>query len=115
MSALHILRLLKKSIGGENEMKQSIFDSTDYGEMTLAKLGPEGVEFLLQSVEKTAGKWGAFVTLLGKKDGQPYEIRAGGRAATGFIDKEKLLVGNVISIIPSGVGMDRTYAVAIVK
>jgi hypothetical protein len=96
-------------------MRQSVFDSTDYGEMTLAKLDANGVEFLLQSVEKTTGKWGAFVTLLGKKDGKPYEIRAGGRAATGFIDKEKQLVGNIISIIPAGSGMDRTYDVAVVK
>ena len=96
-------------------MKQSVFDSTDYGEMTLAKLDSDGVEFLLKSVEKTTGKWGAFVTLIGVKGGQPYEIRAGGRAAIGFVDKEKLLVGNVVSIIPSGIGMDRTYAVAVVK
>jgi len=96
-------------------MKQSVFDSTDYGEMTLAKLDADGVEFLLKSVEKTTGKWGEFVTLLGVKNGEPYEIRAGGRAATGFIDKEKALINNVISIIPSGSGMDRTYAVAIVK
>jgi hypothetical protein len=101
--------------GGETEMKQSVFDSTDYGEMTLAKLDSKGVEFLLKSVEKTTGKWGDFVTLIGNKDGQPYEIRAGGRAATGFIDKEKLLVGNIVSIIPSGSGMDRTYAISIVK
>lgn len=96
-------------------MRQSVFDSTDYGEMTLAKLDSNGVEFLLKSVEKTTGKWGAFVTLLGVKDGEPFEIRAGGRAAKGFIEKEKQLVGNVISIIPSGVDMDKTYDVAIIK
>jgi hypothetical protein len=96
-------------------MKQSVFDSTDYGDMTLAKLDSNGVEFLLKSIEKTAGKWGSFVTLLGVMNGEPYEIRAGGRAATGFIDKEKALIGNVISIIPSGSGMDRTYAISIVK
>jgi len=95
--------------------KQHVFGSTDYGEMTLAKLGPSGVQFLLDSVEKTAGKWGDFVVLLGKKDGEPYEIRAGGRAATGFIDKEKELIGKVISIIPHGSGMDRTYDVSIVQ
>lgn len=96
-------------------MRQNVFDSTDYGEMTLAKLDSNGVEFLLKSVEKTTGKWGAFVTLLGVKDGEPFEIRAGGRAAKGFIEKEKQLVGNVISIIPSGVDMDKTYDVAIIK
>jgi hypothetical protein len=96
-------------------MKQSVFDSTDYGEMTLAKLEPEGIEFLLKSVEKTTGKFGDFVVLVGTRNGEPYEIRAGGRAAKGFIDKEKALLGNVISIIPNGSGMDRKYSVAIVK
>lgn len=96
-------------------MKQSVFDSTDYGEMTLAKLDANGVEFLLKSVEKTVGKWGDFVTLTGIKNGEPYEINAGGRAAKGFIDKEKALIGNVISIIPNGSGMDRKYSVSIVK
>ncbi|OGU58428.1 MAG: hypothetical protein A2V66_16305 [Ignavibacteria bacterium RBG_13_36_8] len=96
--------------------KQQVFDSTDYGDMTLAKLGPEGVEFLLKSIEKNPkGKYGDFVVLMGAKDGEPYEIRAGGRAAKGFIDKEKELVGNVISIVPNGSGMDRKYAVAIMK
>jgi hypothetical protein len=101
--------------GGETEMRQSVFDSTDYGEMTLAKLDSKGVEFLLKSVEKTTGKWGAFVTLLGQKDGKEYEIRAGGRAATGFIAREEELVGKVIYIVPTGIGMDRTYDVGLVK
>jgi hypothetical protein len=95
--------------------KQQVFDSTDYGDMTLAKLGPEGVEFLLKSVEPTEGKWGQFAVLIGVKDGEPYEIRAGGRAGDGFIDKSKLLVGQVVSIIPRGTGMDRKYTVSIVK
>ena len=95
--------------------KQQVFDSTDYGEMTLAKLGPTGVEFLLKSVEKTVGKWGDFVVLIGNKDGEAYEIRAGGRAAMGFVDKEKELIGKVISIIPNGSGMDRKYSVSTVK
>jgi hypothetical protein len=98
--------------------KQHVFDSTDYGDMTLAKLGPEGVEFLLKNVEKLPSKFqagGEFAVLIGTKDGEPYEIRAGGRAGTGFIDKQKELVGKVISIIPDGKGMDRTYDVSIVK
>ncbi len=103
--------------GGENKMaqKQQVFDSTDYGDMTLAKLGPEGVEFLLSSVEVVEGKWGQFAVLIGKKDGEPYEIRAGGRAGDGFIDKKEMLVGKVVSIIPRGTGMDRKYSVSIVK
>jgi hypothetical protein len=95
--------------------KQQVFDSTDYGEMTLAQLGPEGVEFLLKTVEPTEGKWGQFAVLLGTKDGSPYEIRAGGRAGDGFIDKKKLLEGQIVSIIPRGTGMDRKYTVSIVK
>ena len=95
--------------------KQQVFDSTDYGEMTLAKLSPEGVEFLLKSVEVIEGKWGQFAVLLGVKDGEAYEIRAGGRAGDGFIDKKEKLVGNLISIIPRGTGMDRKYSVSVVK
>ncbi len=95
-------------------MRQSVFDSTDYGEMTLAKLTPKGVEFLLKSIEKTQGKFGDFVVLIGTQNGEPYEIRAGGRAAKGFIDKEKELIGKIISIVPNGSGMDRKYSVAIV-
>lgn len=104
-----------KQKGGEKQMGQQVFDSTDYGEMTLAKLDSKGVEFLLNSVEKTEGKFGDFIVLLGVRNGEPYEIRAGGRAAKGFIDKENELVGKVISIIPRGSGMDRKYAVSVVK
>jgi hypothetical protein len=95
--------------------KQQVFDSTDYGEMTLAQLGPDGVEFLLEKVEPTEGKWGQFAVLLGKKDGNAYEIRAGGRAGDGFIDKKAMLEGKIIQIIPRGTGMDRKYSVSIVK
>jgi hypothetical protein len=107
---------LKKN-GGENRMAklQQVFDSTDYGEMTLAQLGPEGVEFLLQKVEPTEGKWGQFAVLLGKKDGSDYEIRAGGRTGDGFMDKASELEGKIISIIPRGTGMDRKYTVSIVN
>ena len=94
--------------------KQQVFDSTDYGDMTLAKLTPKGVEFLLKSVEETDGKFGKFVVLLGTKDGEPYEIRAGGRAAKGFLAMKSELIDRNISIIPSGSGMDRKYSVAIV-
>lgn len=95
-------------------MGQQTFETTDYGEMTLAKLEPEGVEFLLKSVEKTTGKFGDFVTLLGTMHGEPYEIRAGGRAAKLFIAEEKKLVGQVVSIIPSGEGMNRKYQVRVI-
>jgi hypothetical protein len=95
-------------------MGQQVFDSTDYGDMTLAKLDSKGVEFLLKSIEQTEGKFGDFVVLLGVRNGEPYEIRAGGRAAKGFIDKQSELIGKVISIIPRGAGMDRKYSVSIV-
>jgi hypothetical protein len=96
-------------------VQKHIFDSTDYGDMTLAKLDSKGVQFLLKSVEKTEGKFGDFVVLLGQKDGEPYEIRAGGRAAKGFLDKQNDLIGKVISIVPRGSGMDRKYDVGIVQ
>jgi len=96
-------------------MVQQTFETTDYGEMTLAKLGPEGVEFLLQEIAKTAGQWGDFIVLLGLEKGKPYEIRAGGRAAKLFIAEEKSLVGHVVSIIPSGDGMQRKYKVKVVS
>lgn len=95
-------------------MVQKTFDTTDYGEMTLAQLGPEGVEFLLDSVEKLPSKFqagGVFVVLIGKMNGEPYEIRAGGRAAKMFVEESKNLVGNVIKITPSGEGMQRKYKV----
>lgn len=92
-------------------MGQQTFETTDYGEMTLAKLEPDGVEFLLKSVEKTEGKFGEFVVLIGSRNGEPYEIRAGGRAAKLFIAEEKKLVGKVIVITPSGDGMQRKYRV----
>jgi hypothetical protein len=96
-------------------MVQQTFDTTDYGEMTLAKLEASGVEFLLQSIEKTVGKFGDFVVLIGKMKGEAYEIRAGGRAAKLFIAEEKNLVGKVVSIIPSGDGMQRKYKVKVVS
>jgi len=96
-------------------MGQQTFETTDYGEMTLAKLGADGVEFLLNKIDKTVGKFGDFVVLTGAMDGEPYEIRAGGRAAKLFILEEKSLVGHVISIVPSGDGMQRKYKVKIVK
>jgi hypothetical protein len=92
-------------------MGQQTFETTDYGEMTLAKIGPEGVEFLLKTVEKTVGKFGDFVVLTGVMNGEPYEIRAGGRAAKLFSAEEKKLIGKVVSIIPSGEGMNRKYLV----
>jgi hypothetical protein len=96
-------------------MVQQTFETTDYGEMTLAKLETEGIEFLLKSIEKTVGKFGDFVVLIGTKKGEPYEIRAGGRAAKLFIAEEKSLVGHVVSIIPSGDGMQRKYKVKVVS
>lgn len=96
-------------------MVQQTFETTDYGEMTLAKLEAEGIEFLLKSVEKTVGKFGDFVALIGTRNGEPYEVRAGGRAAKLFIAEEKSLVGHVISIVPSGDGMQRKYKVKIVS
>ena len=95
-------------------MGQQTFETTDYGEMTLAKLEPVGIEFLLKSIEKTTGKFGDFVVLIGQMNGEPYEIRAGGRAAKLFIAEEKKLLGKVVSIIPSGEGMSRKYLVKIV-
>ena len=92
-------------------MGQQTFETTDYGEMTLAKLEPAGIEFLLKSVEKTIGKFGDFVVLTGIMEGEPYEIRAGGRAAKLFIAEEKKLVGKVVSIVPSGDGMQKKYKV----
>jgi len=92
-------------------MGQQTFDTTDYGEMTLAKLGAEGVKFKLNSVEETEGKFGPFVVLLGTKDGDPFEIRAGGRAATLFATEKEKLVGKEIIIVPSGDGMQRKYKV----
>jgi hypothetical protein len=92
-------------------MTQQTFETTDYGEMTLAKLDSKGVRFLLKSIEKTQGKFGDFVVLNGMQDGEPYEIRAGGRAAKLFIAEEKKLLGKVISIVPSGEGMTRKYEV----
>ena len=83
--------------------------------MTLAKLEADGVEFLLKSIEKTVGKFGDFVVLIGTKNGEPYEIRAGGRAAKLFITEEKSLLGKVISITPSGDGMQRKYKVKVVS
>jgi len=90
-------------------MVQTSFNTTDYGEMTLAKLDASGVEFLLKTVEETDGKFGKFVVLSGSMNGEPYEIRAGGRAAKLFMAEKKNLIGQVISIIPSGSGMQRTY------
>jgi len=90
---------------------QQTFETTDYGDMTLAKLSSDGVEFLLQSVNPEDGKFGKFVVLIGTKEGEPYEIRAGGRASKLFMTEEKKLVGHVISIIPSGDGMQRKYEV----
>jgi len=99
--------------GGENLVQQT-FETTDYGEMTLAKLDANGIEFLLKAVEKTVGKFGDFVVLTGLMQGEPYEIRAGGRAAKLFIAEEEKLLGKVVSIIPSGDGMQRKYKVKIV-
>jgi len=96
-------------------MEPQTYNTTDYGEMTLAKLGPEGVEFLLKNVEKTAGNWGDFVILNGMRKGESYEIRAGGRAAKLFIKEEKKLVGKIISIVPIGDGLERMYSVKIVQ
>jgi len=96
-------------------MVQQTFDTTDYGEMTLAKLEASGIEFLLKSIEKTVGKFGDFVVLMGTNKGEAYEIRAGGRAAKLFIEEEKSLVGHVISIVPSGDGMQRKYKVKVVS
>ena len=92
-------------------MVQQTFETTDYGEMTLAKLEASGVEFLLQKMEKTVGKFGDFVVLMGTKDGEPYEIRAGGRAAKLFLKEGNELVGKVITIVPSGDGMQRKYTI----
>jgi hypothetical protein len=98
-------------------MVQQTFETTDYGEMTLAKLESDGVEFLLKKVEKLPSKFGQgdFVKLLGTMNGEAYEIRAGGRAATLFITEEKSLVSHVVSIIPSGDGMQRKYKVKVVS
>jgi hypothetical protein len=79
--------------------------------MTLAKLEAEGIEFLLKSIEKTEGKFGKFVVLIGTMNGEAYEIRAGGRAAKLFIAEEKNLLNKVVKIVPSGSGMQRTYEV----
>jgi hypothetical protein len=103
-----IIGINKKEV---TNMGQQTFETTDYGEMTLAKIGPEGVEFLLKTVEKTVGKFGDFVVLTGVMNGEPYEIRAGGRAAKLFSEEEKKLIGKVVSIIPSGEGMNRKYSV----
>lgn len=96
-------------------MAQQTFETTDYGEMTLAKLDSEGIEFLLKSIEKTVGKFGDFVVLLGTKNGEAYEIRAGGRAGKLFIAEEKKLIGHVVSIVPSGEGMSRKYTIKVVS
>jgi hypothetical protein len=96
-------------------MVQQTFDTTDYGEMTLAKLDVTGVEFLLKTIEKLPSKFGKddFVVLIGTMNGEPYEVRAGGRAAKLFLEEEKNLVGKVISIVPSGDGMQRKYKVKV--
>ena len=96
-------------------MGQQVFETTDYGDMTLAKLDSSGVEFLLSAIEKTAGKFGDFVVLTGTRKGEPYEIRAGGRAAKLFLAEEKQLIGKVISIVPSGDGMQRKYKVKLIS
>ena len=114
-SSPNIIFFLIKQNGGENKMVQQTFDTTDYGEMTLAKLEASGIEFLLKSIEKTVGKFGDFVVLMGTNKGEAYEIRAGGRAAKLFIEEEKSLVGHVISIVPSGDGMQRKYKVKVVS
>lgn len=96
-------------------MGQQTFETTDYGEMTLAKIDAKGIEFLLKSVDSMPGKFGPFVELSGMMNGEPYTIRAGGRAAKLFLEEEKNLVGKIVSIIPSGDGMQRKYSVKIVQ
>jgi len=116
-SSPNIIFFLIKQIGGEKQMVQQTFDTTDYGDMTLAQLGPDGVEFLLKSIEKLPSAFGKgeFVKLIGTMKGEAYEIRAGGRAAKLCIEEEKSLVGHVISIVPSGDGMQRKYKVKVVS
>ena len=92
-------------------MASKSYDTTDYGEMTLGKLDADGVEFLLEKVEVMDGQFGEFAVLIGKKDGQPFEIRAGGRAYTLFMEENDNLVGKVIRIVPSGEGLQRKYKV----
>ncbi len=87
------------------------YDTTDYGDMTLGKLDSKGVEFLLEKVEFADGQFGEFAVLIGKKDGQPFEIRAGGRAYKLFHEEMANLTGKVISIVPKGEGLSRTYKI----
>ena len=100
--------------GGENiTTKQTEIDlnSKDFGENTLAKIGPEGVEFLLVSIETGTGQFGSFRKLVGKQNGQPFDIKVSSKPTIRALDKNPGLLGRVIKIIPSGEGMQKSYQI----
>jgi len=95
---------------------QTILDSADYAEMTLAKIPSSGVIFKLISIEKATGKFGEFRVMIGTQDGQPFELPVSSKRMMALLDTDgSILIGKLIKIVPRGSGMDKAYRVELAE